>query len=67
MRDPTTLWKCEVCPSLSAPALRVHQRRYIGTGDAAGAEKVTDPLLVMVASSSGLSKLVSVRVAVGAG
>ena len=58
MRDPATLWKCEICPSLTAPALRVHQRRYIGAGDAAGAEKMTDPLLVMVASS-GLSKLVS--------
>ena len=58
MRDPATLWKCEICPSLTAPALRVHQRRYIGAGDAAGAEKTTDPLLVMVASS-GLSKLVS--------
>ena len=58
MRDPATLWKCEICPSLTAPALRVHPRRYIGAGEAAGAEKTTDPLLVMVASS-GLAKLVS--------
>ena len=58
MRDPATLWKCEICPSLTAPALRVHQRRYTGAGEAAGAAKMTDPLLVMVASS-GLSKLLS--------
>ena len=59
MRDPATLYKCEICPSLSAPAIRVHPRRFIGAASAAGAvDARLDPLSVMV-ERSGLSKLVA--------
>ena len=59
MRDPATLYKCEICPSLSAPAIRVHPRRFVGAASAAGAvDARLDPLSVMV-ERSGLSKLVA--------
>ena len=51
VRDPGTLHKCEICPSLHSQPLRVRQRRFIGA-DATG-----DPLLVMVAEA-GLAPLV---------
>ena len=51
VRDPGSLFKCEICPSLHARPLRVRQRRFIGA-DATG-----DPLLVMVAEA-GLAPLV---------
>ena len=53
VRDPATLFKCEVCPSVCVVPLRVRQRRFIG------AEGVgSDPLMVM-ASEAGLAPLVS--------
>ena len=52
MRDPATLFKCEICPSIHSMPLRVRQRRFIGA-DATG-----DPLLVM-AAEAGLAPLVS--------
>ena len=55
-RDPAALWKCEICPSLCAPAVRVHQRRFISSGLLD--EDASDPLLVMV-DGSGLAKFVS--------
>ena len=60
MRDPATLWKCEVCPSLVAPSVRVHMRRFIGSASAAGADASCcgDPPMVMV-EGSGLSRLVA--------
>ena len=30
MRDLALLYRCEICPSISAPALRVCPRRFIG-------------------------------------
>ena len=37
VRDPDTLFKCEICPSLQAkPLLRVRQRRFIGVDCEAG-------------------------------
>ena len=56
MRDPATLWKCEICPSATAPSLRVRPRRYIGEEHVCAAE--SDPLMVMVAAS-GLSQVVA--------
>ena len=56
MRDPATLYKCEIYPSLSAPAIRVHPRRIIGTVSAAGAVDARLDLLSVVAERSGLSK-----------
>ena len=53
VRDPATLYKCEICPSLHARPLRVQQRRFIGSGEAGG-----DPLLVM-ATEAGMASLVS--------
>ena len=53
VRDPATLFKCEVCPSACAVPLRVRQRRFIGADDAG-----SDPLMVM-ASEAGLASLVS--------
>ena len=60
MRDPATLWKCEVCPSLVAPSVRVHMRRFIGAASATGADVLCcgDPLMVMV-GETGLSRLVA--------
>ena len=52
VRDPDTLFKCEICPSLHAKPLRVRQRRFLGS-DATG-----DPLMVMV-TEAGLAPLVS--------
>ena len=46
MRDPATLWRCEMCPSLCAPRLRIRQRRFIGADEAR-----PDPLTVMVDGS----------------
>ena len=54
VRDPATLFKCEVCPSAScAIPLRVRQRRFIGAEGV-----VSDPLMVMP-SEAGLAPLVS--------
>ena len=53
VRDPATLFKCEVCPSACAVPLRVRQRRFIGAEGV-----VSDPLMVM-ASEAGLAPLVS--------
>ena len=60
VRDPGTLFKCEICPSLHARPLRVRQRRFIG------ADTTGDPLLVMVAEA-GLAPLVSQSPGLGAG
>ena len=59
-RDPATLWKCEVCPSLVAPSVRVHMRRFIGTASATGADVACCgvPLMAMV-EGTGLSRLVA--------
>ena len=56
MRDPATLWMCEICPSATEPALRVRPRRYTGEEHVCAAEP--DPLMVMVAAS-GLSQVVA--------
>ena len=60
MRDPASLWKCEVCPSLVAPSVRVHMRRFIGAASASGADVSCcgDPLMVMV-EGTGLARLVA--------
>ena len=60
MRDPATLWKCEVCPSLVASSVRVHMRRFIGSASASGADASCcgDPLMVMV-EGTGLARLVA--------
>ena len=51
VRDPGTLFKCEICPSLHAKPLRVRQRRFIGS------EATGDPLMVMM-TDAGLAPLV---------
>ena len=53
VRDPATLYKCEVCPYACAVPLRVRQRRFIGAEGV-----VSDPPMVM-ASEAGLAPLVS--------
>ena len=49
-----------MCPSLVAPSVRVHMRRFIGSASASGADASCcgDPLMVMV-EGTGLSRLVA--------